>query len=377
MRTLDLAVGERLFSQGDFGASMHVLARGRLVVLVRDSHGRDNAVSQVRPGDCVGEMTFLDPQPRSASVVASEPATVLELDRHLLAFLRRDVPHAAAAIVSGILAQLGARLRDTNRLIEAQLARIGQGQEGAAGPIPREPPGPRPVPEHGHIDLSAIPLLRDPDAGALASLRRLAPAMRWEDHAVLCHEGDPGGSCFLVVSGQVDVLRYLRGRARRLATLNPGALVGQLALVDRAPRSATVRARGRVVAMELSRVDFERQLMVASPLALRLQEEIAVAGIRQLRLANERCVQIFDRAKSAWGQAPAPAPTAAPAQPLPARPTPRGPVGPVVEITDPLAFMQTALNEWGLSMADLDKMEVVGADGLMSAAEIAARRKRL
>jgi CRP-like cAMP-binding protein len=375
MRTVDLTCGQRLFSQGDFGAAMHVLARGLLVVLVRDSHGRENAISQVRPGDCVGEMTFLDPQPRSASVVASKPSTVLELDRHLLAYLRRDAPHAVAAIVGGVLTQLGTRLRDTNRLIEAQLARIGQGEPGAPGPIPREPAGAPPQPERGHLDLTALPLLRDLDAGALATLQRLAPAMRYEDHAVLCHEGDPGESCFLLLHGQVDVLRHLRGRTRRLATLSPGALVGQLALVDRAPRSATVRARGRVVAMQLARPDFERQLMAASPLSLRLQEEIAIAGVRQIRQANERCVQIFDRAASAWGQAPAAPQKVEPARPA-REPTPRAPVGPAVEIRDPLAYVQTALKEWGLSMADLDKMEVVEADGLMSAAETAARRKR-
>jgi lambda repressor-like predicted transcriptional regulator len=52
-------------------------------------------------------------------------------------------------------------------------------------------------------------------------------------------------------------------------------------------------------------------------------------------------------------------------------------VGPPVAITDPLSFIQTALREWGMSMADLDRMSVVESDGLMSAAEIAARKKRL
>lgn len=370
MRTVDLAPGARLFAEGEAGASMHVLARGRLVVLVRDSHGRENAISDVRPGDCVGEMTFLDPSPRSATVAAAELSTVLELDRHLLAFLRHDAPRAAAALVGGIVGRLCVRLRETNDLIEVQLSRIGQVQ-GERGPLQREDPGPPPQVEHGPIDGSAVPLLRGLPPAELDALRRAAPVLCWEDRAVLCHEGDPGETCFLLIHGQVDVLRQLRGRARRLATLPAGALVGQLALVDRAPRSATVRARGRVVAMEMSRAAFERRLAAADPLALRLQEQVAVAGIRQLRLANERCVEIFDRARSAWGEAPAPPPVPQAAH----RPAP-SPVGPPVAITDPLAFVQTALREWGMSMADLDRMEVVETDGLMTAAEIAARRKR-
>jgi CRP/FNR family cyclic AMP-dependent transcriptional regulator len=375
MRQLELARAERLVKQGERGASMYVLVRGKLAVLVRDGQGRENKVSQLGPGQCVGEMTFLDPQPRSASVAAMEPCLVLELDRHLLDYLRQDAPRAAAAIVGGIIEQLNERLRDTNKLIDVQLRRLAASRGAAAPsePVPRHPPGPPPRAWMGRVDFSVMPLLRGLDAPDLARLERLAPPKVYEDKAVLCHEGDPGASCFLLLAGQVDIVRAMKGKRRKLATLKQGAMVGQLALVERAPRSATVRARGRVVAMELNHVDFQRQLLRASPLALRLQQQTAVAGVRQLRMANGRCVELFDRAKHAHGQAPkaAMAPRGRPQQ----RPSTLPPEA--VRIEDPLTFVQTALSEWGLSMDALDSMEVVQADGLMTAAEIAARKQRM
>jgi CRP/FNR family cyclic AMP-dependent transcriptional regulator len=377
MRQHELTQGQRLFEQGARGEAMHVVLEGGLAVLVRDTHGRENKISQIGPGQCVGEMTFLDPQPRSASVAAMEPSVVLELDRHLLAFLRSDTPRASAAMVGGIIEQLGERLRDTNQLIEVQLRRL-RAQRGAPVKqveLARHPAGPKPRPYSGAVRSEELRMLRGLTSADQRLLERLAPPRIFEDRALLCHEEDRGDSCFVVLSGQVDVLKAMRGKRRRLATLKAGSMVGQLALVEPAPRSATVRARGRVVAMELSHIDFQRQLAQASPLALRFQEQIAVSGVRQLRMANSRCVQLFDKAKHAHGrapEAPAPEPTAK------GRPSRRPSHLPreSVTIEDPLAFVQTALKEWGMSMDQLEQMEVVQADGMMTAAEIAARKQR-
>jgi len=374
MRRVKLTQGQRLFEQGERGEAMHVLASGKLAVLVKDGKGRENKISEIGPGQCVGEMTFLDPQPRSASVAAIEPSLALELDRHLLEYLRVDAPQAAVAIVGGIIEQINERLRDTNRLIDVQLRRIKAGK-GAAPPsakIPRHPAGPTPRPYGGTLDLTKLRMLRGLTSTDQRLLVQLAPPTIYEDRALLCHEDDPGASCFVVLSGHVDILKAMRGKRRRLATLEPGSMVGQLALVDPAPRSATVRARGRVVTMELSHADFQAQLAAASPLALRFQEQIAVSGVRQLRMANGRCVQLFDKAKHAHGKAPEAPKTKA------TGPSKRPTTLPQesVRIEDPLNFVKTALREWGMSMDDLEKMEVVQADGMMTAAEIAARKQR-
>ena len=55
---------------------------------------------------------------------------------------------------------------------------------------------------------------------------------------VLCEEGTPGHEFFLVLDGQATVRR----NGRKVATYAPGASFGEMALLDRGPRSATVTA---------------------------------------------------------------------------------------------------------------------------------------
>ncbi len=174
----------------------------------------------------------------------------------------------------------------------------------------------------------------------------------------LCREGDPGRSCFLVVSGALDITKL--GAPSVLATLGAGTFVGQMALVDHAPRSATVTARVPTVVLEFAREPFERLLAARSPLALRFQEQIAVAGIRQLRQATTRLVEAMgqERAReSAVSRTSAPSSRG-------------GAAG--ADRDDVLRYIQAAASEWDL---DLESIEVVRAEGEVSAAEAAARRR--
>jgi CRP/FNR family transcriptional regulator, cyclic AMP receptor protein len=75
-----------------------------------------------------------------------------------------------------------------------------------------------------------------------AELRRLAAAV--EVAAVpagttLCRQGESGHECYVVASGEVDVLID----DVCVATLGPGEVVGELSLLDHGPRTATVVAR--------------------------------------------------------------------------------------------------------------------------------------
>lgn len=193
--------------------------------------------------------------------------------------------------------------------------------------------------------MRALASLRDYPDAELSVLAGAAVERRLGPGAVLCREGEPGRSCFLLVSGEAEVLRNTAEGERVLATVTPGAFLGQIALVDRGPRSATVRARTACVALELSRDAFEGLLASCSPLALRFQESIAVAGIRQLRAATEGLARLLARAEVR--------PAAAP------RPSSGSSAGGAM-----MAYIQTAAAEWGVSLDDLDAVEVVAFEGV-------------
>ncbi len=66
--------------------------------------------------------------------------------------------------------------------------------------------------------------------------------------AVLVDQGDPGTSCYVILSGVANV--YVRGEY--VASSGPGSMVGEIALVDHRPRTATVVADS---ALELLQFD--------------------------------------------------------------------------------------------------------------------------
>ena len=69
--------------------------------------------------------------------------------------------------------------------------------------------------------------------------------------------GDPGDSAYVIEEGCVEVLSGLGADSRRIAILTEGAMFGEVALLDRQPRTASVRAlvTTRLIRIDRSHVD--------------------------------------------------------------------------------------------------------------------------
>lgn len=86
---------------------------------------------------------------------------------------------------------------------------------------------------------------------------------------VLMRAGDVEDWLFVVVQGEVDVRR-----PDRRVTLGPGSVVGELAVLDPRPRTATVTAVTPVIAFRLSKPAFDE--------AVRTRPEVALGVISEL-----------------------------------------------------------------------------------------------
>lgn len=134
----------------------------------------------------------------------------------------------------------------------------------------------------------------------LQALAAVADSQEFAKGAVLCREGQAGDCCYLILSGDVEVIKVLDAQGKRIATLGPGDFVGQLALVDGAPRSASVVVRHPVKALVLTCESFTGLLAARTPVALRLQKQVAIAIVRQLRDATRQFVELkrdYERAR--------------------------------------------------------------------------------
>ena len=290
--------GEILFQEGEPGDSLAVVERGAFRIEV--SHGEDHRVQvgEIGPGDVIGEMACVDPAVRSATVVATELSKVLEMDRATLTILKDKAPKLFSSVIGGVIARTTERLRGTNRRVEGALSNLGMAptvpQMEAVTGKERAIEAPRTT-RSDTGQLRRLKSLKGFTDSELNLLIKVAPERTYHENDAIFEEGTVGNTCLVVLEGEVEIVKNISGRERRLAILGIGSFVGQSALVDNSPRQATVRASGDVRVLEFSRHNFERLLAAQAPLAIRFQELLARAGIRQLRMANVRLTGALER----------------------------------------------------------------------------------
>ncbi len=116
---------------------------------------------------------------------------------------------------------------------------------------------------------------------------------------VLFEEGQPGDYMYVVQSGEVEIRRVVGEAERVLAILSPGEFLGEMAILNGRPRSATavVRTPARLLVIEgktfeaMLRARPEIALRIIKALALRLEASNQQVELLLLPTANHRVVQ--------------------------------------------------------------------------------------
>ena len=282
LERVDVLAGEALIRQGRRNQALYLLVEGRVSVQLELQGQRREELGTLVPGEVFGEMSCLDPAPGSATLVAMDDVVAYSLDHAMYQNLRTFAPHITVHIVAGVISHVSERLRSTNE----HIARAFQANEVVSAPsddLDRL---------NAHLGESTASPLTDLDLESVTTppgmtVHDLTELLAWSSPGtfregdLLCREEFQGRSCYLVLEGTVQVTRH----QRPLGELGPGVIIGQLGM-DGAPRSATVSARGAVKVLEFSREQLERLMASGTLTAIRLQEVIAVSGVRQLRAAN-------------------------------------------------------------------------------------------
>ena len=113
-RTVKIPARGLLFSRGDPGSQLYLLASGLIRIGVVSPEGRDVTYALIRPGEVFGEIAVLDGGPRSADATAMEDSELIAVERRdLIAFLERRPVHSARLLT--IVCQ---RVRAADALIE-------------------------------------------------------------------------------------------------------------------------------------------------------------------------------------------------------------------------------------------------------------------
>lgn len=111
-----IRASEFLFKEGEVGNEMYVVVSGGVKVL-KGTH----VLAELRQGAPIGEMSVIDNSPRSASIQATEPTTVLMISRNDIINLLKQEPRIGVKFLWAMGQELERRLRTTSRdLAEAR-----------------------------------------------------------------------------------------------------------------------------------------------------------------------------------------------------------------------------------------------------------------
>lgn len=96
------------------------------------------------------------------------------------------------------------------------------------------------------------------------------------------HQGEAGETAYLIEQGRVEILiKKPDGSQQRVATRGSGSIIGEMSLVDKAPRTATVIALEDCSLLEISFEDFARRLAGADPV-LRMTTQVILTRYRDM-----------------------------------------------------------------------------------------------
>lgn len=131
-----------------------------------------------------------------------------------------------------------------------------------------------------HVEqLRAVPLFANCSARELKSIGALVKEVHFPAGHVICKEGEQGVGLHVIVEGETKV--QVDGRSKR--RLGPGTFFGEIALLDRGPRSATVIAETDVKTLALAVWSFRSFLKANPSLTLKMLEELG----RRLRSSEK------------------------------------------------------------------------------------------
>jgi len=207
-KTETAAQGATLFAENE-KASRLLLRRDKMYLLLDGEVSlvaKNKVIGKIGKGEIFGEMASISDMPRSATAVATLPCRLIALDDGQFQGALRKKPEFALMLMSVMIR----RIRDA-------LARRNPGSAPSEGKMK----------ESAVFDKSALAIL----ARALAQT-----TMRYARNKVIVKEGQAGVMMYVVLEGRLAVSI----RDKLVEKIGPGGVFGEMALVDRTPRLATV-----------------------------------------------------------------------------------------------------------------------------------------
>ncbi len=122
--------------------------------------------------------------------------------------------------------------------------------------------------------LREVPIFADLSPEDLQQVAGIANEKWYPNSTTIFNQGDEGNEMFIIVDGQVQVVRSANGKDQTLAQRGPGEFVGEMAIIESVPRSATLVTQGEVRLLAIEGENFKQ--------ILRERPEVSLAVLQSL-----------------------------------------------------------------------------------------------
>ncbi len=203
--------GETILKQGDPGDKFHIIERGQVTFWQADTDGMDRQVDEKGPGQYFGEVALVSDAPRNATAIAETPVALLSLKQ-----------------------------ADFNQLMRRFVSLENSLDKGV---------------RHSWL-LRGMPIFDELESHELDWLAVNLEQENLGAGEILFKQGDPGNAFYIVEAGELVITHEINGATVELSRSRAGEYVGEIALLQNRPRSATVRAVADTMLLKLDGEDF-------------------------------------------------------------------------------------------------------------------------
>lgn len=129
-----------------------------------------------------------------------------------------------------------------------------------------------------------IPLFTKLNKEALWKLANLTQLKTFAKGEILMREGETPSGCFIILTGEVEVIsKFETANEKIIARLGKNEILGEMAIIDPAPRVATVRAATALECIKIAQWEFLAQLQAYPQIAV----ELLPVLVKRLRKAEQ------------------------------------------------------------------------------------------
>lgn len=144
-------------------------------------------------------------------------------------------------------------------------------------------------------DVAKIPFFYDVIGEDLNKLAKILNHKMFKADQVVFKEGDEQSGMYFILEGEVQILKKNnRGKQELLTVLCSPQIFGEMALIDRGRRSATVVAQADLVTAELTRENFEKFMNEEPDLAVHIIRKIAHTLSLRLRKVSASYANVIN-----------------------------------------------------------------------------------